>query len=343
MPGYPDWQKIQQWLGTPVVTNIGRAIPVAPITDGPFNLASWASVVVAIKPTGGNVTVTVNQAIQGAPASLVDQGQVVAPAGQVTFASFVLFGDAVSLTLQGAGAGVTADYTLYPSNTTTNAKLLASAVTAYQKNGVLVASESVLDLIEGVGVRLTLADDPTNTRMHVTIAAPAIADVAISSGTVASIDIQNIPQTWAHLRAAIAARTDIAGSQDSLYVRMNANATAVYYAEYIAAQGTTAPSAGELIGALAAYLGTCNGGGAASGRPSAHEALIAYPEETGDPVSYVFKSCAMGGNVSGLGVVVIGGGVYNVATAPVTRLTFVGNAGNFVSGTRVTLEGVPTT
>lgn len=119
--GYPDWQKIQQWIGAPIVSQVGLAIGAGTHDDGPVNLASWASVIVAIKPTGGAVTVTVKQQISGGPAGLELDTSFTVQAGVTVFESIVLSGDAISLHLQGGGVGTTVDYALIPSNTTINA------------------------------------------------------------------------------------------------------------------------------------------------------------------------------------------------------------------------------
>lgn len=167
--GFPDGQRITQWLGAPIVQQTALAIGNVLHTDGPFNLASWASVIVAIKPTGGNVTVTVRQRVSGGPASLELPETFIVQAGQVGFESIVLFGDAVYLDLTGSAPGVTVDYALYPSNTTTNAQVLASATVNVQHNEALVAAEPTLDFVDSAGNVWVLTDDAANTRMKVAL------------------------------------------------------------------------------------------------------------------------------------------------------------------------------
>jgi hypothetical protein len=169
--GFPDGQRITQWLGAVVVTATGLVIGNVLHEDGPFNLASWASVIVAIKPTGGNVTVTVKQQISGGPPSLIEPVTVVVPAGQTVFESVVLFGDVVTLQLLGSAPGVSVDYALYPSNVTTNAQVLASATVNFQKDEVLVAAEPTLDLLTANQNLWTLTDDAPNTRMKLALLA----------------------------------------------------------------------------------------------------------------------------------------------------------------------------
>lgn len=183
--GFPDGQRITQWLGAPIVQAAARAIGNVLVEDGPFNLASWASVILAVKPTGGNVTATIRQKINGGPAGLELDETFVVPVGQTLFTSVVLFADTVYLDLTGSAPGVTVDYALYPANTTTNAQVLASANLNFQKNEVLVSAEPTLDVVDASGLLAwTLTDDPTNTRVK--LSAVKKASVAAAYSTVAT-------------------------------------------------------------------------------------------------------------------------------------------------------------
>lgn len=127
--GFPDWQRITQWIGAPVVTGTGLALGAGAHDDGPFQLASWASAIVAIKPAGGPVVVTIKQAISGAPGTLELDTTFTVQAGAVLFESVVLQGNAVSLHLQGSVVGTTVDYALIPANTTINAASVSGGAT----------------------------------------------------------------------------------------------------------------------------------------------------------------------------------------------------------------------
>lgn len=185
--GYPDGQKITQWLGAPIQKATAAAIGAGQIVIGPSRLSSWASLIVALKPTGGQVTVTVAQTIDGGPAGLVLQSQVVVAAGATLFEAFVLFGTSVTVTLQGAVGGTTVDYAIIPSNTTTNAQVLTNATINVQKNEVLVAAEPTLDFVDAGANVWTVTDDATNTRVKVTppriITGRINADGTIAAGT----------------------------------------------------------------------------------------------------------------------------------------------------------------
>lgn len=119
--GFPDWQRITQWIGAPVVQGAALALGAGSHDDGPFQLASWASAIVAIKPAVGPVVVTLRQAVSGAPGTLELDSTFTVQPGVVLFESVVLQGNAVSLHLQGSVAGTTVDYALIPANTTINA------------------------------------------------------------------------------------------------------------------------------------------------------------------------------------------------------------------------------
>jgi hypothetical protein len=166
--GYPDFQKIAQWIGAPIVQQTGLALGNGVHDDGPFNLASWASVVVAIKPTGGKVTVTVKQKISGGPATLELDTTFTVDAGATVFESIVLFGDAVTLHLAGDTIGETVDYALFPSNATTNAQLSTNPSIGFQLNDVLVATEPALDFEDAGGFKWSVLDDAAGARVKVT-------------------------------------------------------------------------------------------------------------------------------------------------------------------------------
>lgn len=166
--GFPDWQRITQWLGPPIAQNTGLVIGAALHTDGPFQVSNFASVIVSLKAAVGNVTVTIKQTVPAGPASLVLTETVIVPAGATLFEAFVLFGGAVELDLTGSVAGTSVDYALYGSNTTTNAQVITNATINVQHNEVLVAAEGTLDFVDAGAFVWGVADDAVNTRVKVT-------------------------------------------------------------------------------------------------------------------------------------------------------------------------------
>lgn len=169
--GFPDGQEITEWLGQPIDEQTAWPIGAGSKVVGPAVLANFASIIIAVKPTGGQVSVTIKQAIAGGPAALTLSQTVIVPAGTTLFEAFVLFADQVTVTLQGAVGGTTVDYAVYPSNTTTNAQVIQSASISIQKNEVPVAAEPTLDFVDGSGNLWSVIDDAANTRIKIALLA----------------------------------------------------------------------------------------------------------------------------------------------------------------------------
>lgn len=184
--GFPDGQEITQWLGQPIDEQAAYPIGAGSKVVGPTVLANFASIIIAVKPTGGQVSVTIKQAIQGGPAGLTLSQTVVVPAGTTLFEAFVLFADQVTVTLQGAVGGTTVDYAVYPSNTTTNAQVIQSASISIQKNEVPVASEPTLDFVDSNQNLWSVTDDAANTRIKLALLA-GLPSVLVHNSAVIAI------------------------------------------------------------------------------------------------------------------------------------------------------------
>lgn len=335
--GYPDGQKITQWIGAPIAQAVAAPIGAGQIVIGPTRLSSWASVIVALKPTGGPVTITVTQTIPNGPGGLVLQQQVIVPAGGTVFESFVLFGANVTITLQGAVGGTTVDYAVTPSNTTTNAQVLTNATINVQKNEVLVAAEPTLDFVDANGIVWTLTDDATNTRVKVSAAQPALADTVLLSAA-ALVDIQNIPQTYNYLQALGLIRLDVAAATSGVVVLFNGDTAANYTMqdtegvdatlgatssngsngiEYANSAGATAPANSFTPFDLTIFNYTYGG---------AHKTVLAH--------SYVRRSATSQ-------IQDIWGGTW-ISLAAINRVMFeVIAVANYVAGSRFSLYGRP--
>lgn len=166
--GYPDYQRITQWLGAPFAQATALALGAGSHADGPYEVANFASVIVALKPTGGPVAVTIKQTVPGGPAGLILSETVVVAAGATLFEAFVLYGAAVELDLVGSVVGTTVDYAIYPSNTTTNSQVISTSVVDVQHNDVRVGGEPALDFEDAGAFVWTVTDDPANARMKIT-------------------------------------------------------------------------------------------------------------------------------------------------------------------------------
>lgn len=197
--GFPDWQRITQWFGSPLDQATAFALGAGAKTVGPLDVRNFASIVVCVRPVGGNVTVTVQQIVPAGPANLVVSSSFTVNAGNVVFESFVLLAGAASITFQGTAGGETLDYAVVPSNVNTNAAISQVTQLGFQHNAVVVANETAIDFEDADGIAWTLTDDPGNNRVKVspsrTLAyaqftspvsivhtADATADTIVSSG-----------------------------------------------------------------------------------------------------------------------------------------------------------------
>jgi hypothetical protein len=165
--GFPDWQRITQWFGSPLDSATAFAIGAGAKVVGPLDVSNFASIVVCVKPTGGTVTVTVEQQVPGGPAGLKVATSFVANDGNVIFEAFVLLAGAAKVTFQGSAAGETLDYAIVPSNTNTNAEVAALTQLGFQHNDAVVANETAIDLEDTTSLVWSLVNDPANLRMKV--------------------------------------------------------------------------------------------------------------------------------------------------------------------------------
>lgn len=177
--GFPDWQRITQWFAAPVDQGAGVSLDGGDVVSGPFDLLSFASVVVCVKATGGQVTVTVKQTIPGAPASLQTSSAFVVAAGNVVFEPIVLDAGIITVTFHEAAPGTSVDYALVPSNVNSNVAGSLLAQLGFQHNDTPVANETAIDLEDSSSVVWTLADDAANGRVKVTAAAHALAGATV--------------------------------------------------------------------------------------------------------------------------------------------------------------------
>lgn len=180
--GFPDWQRITQWFGTALDQQTAYAIGAGAHPVGPLDVRNFASIVVCVRPVGGNVTVTVAQQVPGGPVGLVVSESFTVNAGNVVFESFVLLAGAATVTFQGTAGGETLDYAIVPSNVNTNAEVALVTTLGFQHNDAPVASEQAVDLEDGAGHLWTLTDDPANQRMKVAL---GLAPGAVAGGAYA--------------------------------------------------------------------------------------------------------------------------------------------------------------
>lgn len=334
--GYPDWQRYSVWLGTPLVQATALAIGAGSHTDGPFQVSNYASIILAIKPTGGQITATIKQTVQGGPTSLILSQQFVIPAGATAFEAVVLLGSTLTLDLQGSAGGETVDYALYPSNTTTNAQVITAATVDVQHQGVLVAAEPAIDLVDGLGITWTVADDGPGRRV---LATPNLVPIADTTLTVAAgaIDLQSIPATFKHLRLVCYLRSTDGGVAVNTLVRLNNDGAANYDFQYISASAAAAVGAEGLGQTSVSIGGMPAAGGGANLFSQAMVELADYTNATNNKSvlsDVIYKYGILSGNMTRYA----SGGFWR-SNAAVNRLTILPSAGNLAIGSRVTLYG----
>lgn len=344
--GYADGQAITGWLGVPLVDTTGLALGAGSHTDGPFIVTNFASVIVAIKATGGPVTLKVKQAISGGPASLVLEEDLVVTAGETVFQSFVLFGDSVSVELDGSVGGTTVDYAVVPSNTTTNAQVIQAATINVQHNDALVGTEQTLDFEDGNGLTWVIADDGPNQRVKITpsgLALVPIGDVVVGAGGAATIDFSSIPQAYKHLLLELSLRSNAGPAADFILGHFNADVGAVYDNMGIAFSGAggIGPFVDEALSARLIF-GLCPAGGSAAGAFGSSRVEIPDYADAAIAKTHHYSGWHIeGARAIGNARYIVGGGDYNPGVgAGVNRITMLPNTGTlFVQSSRATLYG----
>ena len=164
-----------------------------------------------------------------------------------------------------------------------------------------------------------------------------IYDVTLSA-TAASIDIQNIPQTYAHLRLVVHGRGDTASTETGTTIRFNNDSSSNYDWQRGNWQSTTgtgtetkATTSGN-IGRIAAANSTAAYSGGA---------VCDIPSYTGTTFNKTYTSLSSSWQSSSTASQQQDSlaGQWR-STAAINRITVLPAAGNFITGTRVTLYGM---
>lgn len=184
MPGFPDYQRITQWLGAPLDQRDDYALGAATVDFGPYDVGNWASLILWAAPAGGAVTLTLRQTPRGAPAALVVETVVNVAAGAVAAEAVVLVGDRVTLRVTGTVAGTLLDWALVPSNTTTAATFRSTDLTLLTGR---VSSAGVKQAGTGWTVSRTGIGNYTITFDTAFAGAPAVQFTAIGAPSVAAV------------------------------------------------------------------------------------------------------------------------------------------------------------
>ena len=152
----------------------------------------------------------------------------------------------------------------------------------------------------------------------------------------ATLDFQNIPQTFEHLRLVIHARGDLAATDAGQRIRINNNATAAYDWQMI--QGAVAAvTAAANTGDTFIPAGEAAGNTDAAAAFSLTEVLFSRYATTGRILAVLAQS-SHATNLRKLTQQIAA--TYRGYEA-VTRITCLLSAGNYVAGTHATLYGLP--
>lgn len=168
---------------------------------------------------------------------------------------------------------------------------------------------------------------------------PAIFDTTLGSAQ-ATIDIQNIPQTFAHLMMRFQGRSDIAGAVGSpVNLRFNNDSAGNYDSQKISGTGA-AVTGGENFAQTGARVGNgITGNTAAAGIASSF--VLYLPNYTGTAfnknfvAAYDEKLAA----ISGFMETVVQSGFWR-SSAAINQITLLTGTDNFMAGTRCTLYGI---
>lgn len=186
-----------------------------------------------------------------------------------------------------------------------------------------VFSESMWDLLK----------DNMNTAIPVLLASSTL------SGSQASIDMTSVPADWGHLLLVAYLRGDTATGTIAVNLRLNGDSGSNYDYQSLAGSGATA-SAAEAFGQAQARVGSCP---AASATASVFGALvidIPFYSQADNNKAFTSQSCNKSGTSTGnLGIEAYGGAWRS--SALVSQVTILPGSGNFVSGSRVSLYGMP--
>jgi hypothetical protein len=178
-----------------------------------------------------------------------------------------------------------------------------------------------------------LATDDTFTAPNV---ASRLAESVLGSAA-ASITFSSIPSTYRHLRLVLSVRGDTAATQIVVYMRINSDATSNY--QYQSMEGNGASfGGGRVTTQTEATVMTAPAATALASLFAAGDIVLPAYKATDKYKSWV-SSHAGTNTTSGVMASVYTG--YWASTVAVTAITLFPSAGNFATGTTVTLYGEP--
>ncbi len=164
--------------------------------------------------------------------------------------------------------------------------------------------------------------------------AGSIYDTTLGASA-ASVDVTAISSTYAHLLISTYTRSDTAAANTPLLIRFNGDTGANYDYQY--AQGSAAvASAAETFAATSLQVGYAEANTAGANLFAMAEIFIPHYAGSSNNKQVASLATSKGGTASGnLAVNIFGGGWRS--NAAINQVTLFPSAGNFVSGTRITI------
>ena len=165
-----------------------------------------------------------------------------------------------------------------------------------------------------------------------------LADVLLVAAA-PSLDLSAIPQTFTHLQLVLSLRGDGAGVTQGVSLRFNNDATAGAYQSELVSAAAAVVAAAEAINTNLITLGACPAATGIANHFSSHTVGITNYRSAAAKVAEITAATRQSTASGGLLRYLIGG--FWASAAAINRVTVFPAAGNFVSGSRATLYGLP--
>lgn len=165
-----------------------------------------------------------------------------------------------------------------------------------------------------------------------------IANTTLSASA-ASIDFTSIPGHYAHLMLVAYLRSDEAVTASTVRARFNGDTAANYDRQHLGAVAA-ATSASEAFAATAAVIGGCSGGSAPANLFGTLRLVVPHYAQAADNKAALSRWGTKWGTTSGT-METFSAAAFWRSSVAITRLELLPGAGNFVSGSRATLIGLP--
>ncbi len=227
----------------------------------------------------------------------------------------------------------------------------AKARVIVRKNtGSDVGARRRLNLIEGSGITLTVADDSVNEEVDVTIAASAptsgvvlLDDHTVSGSVLATYDTNtrlggNIPQTYRELRLVVDARGDTAATTTPINLRFNNDSGANYDYQFVQGNAAVAGALETFAATQIVFVGMPAATAPANVSGGMELLCPNYAGTTWHKWIHGHNNIKRGTATTDLFVRTYLGNWRS--TAAITRLSLTPAAGNFAIGSRFMLYGI---